>query len=947
MQQREPSVSYLLPYPNHKIKAHRFGINKLLYLEREGSASTTSCTENTHQYQPQDQQHYLFSGGRDGTIKCWALYASQQQQQQHQLQSQHTSQEYAMSPTKTSSGFLHQYHSPHQFMFSLEEHVDWVSDMILLPDKRHLISCSHDNTIMLWDVDINNPQHCLTYRTHTDYVTCVASPYTLLGEASTCSLFCSGGLDSSVFLWDAERLVSIRKYFASLNNQASPNMQDNSPSMKTIQQYDIQSLQSYYPPQLSPQPKHSIYALAMSTCSANHSSSVIDQHVMVAAGSTDQMVRLYDFRTSTKIGKLRGHKDNIRCVLLSVDGKKCFTGSTDGTVKCWDLKTQRCLQTYSFSNPKTSTPSSVWTLEFDPQDPDQNTIIVGTREGLVYHLDTKYRKSCTIANLHSINPHYDNRNSVLSTLIIPSRNNKVNSTLWVGALDSNLYEFEYGRIVENVNNNSKDIFSQDGVTVMASTPKSASSSFSHMDFSSPVTASNLVENPTTPKTPSSRSRASSFLVQRRAFSVNAGISHYMPRSKIPGCPGIIEHFILNCRKRVLVKDNSGRISLWDITSGKMIEDFENSHSSMVDEGKDLFEKLCADFSKEMISVRNWFTVEKKLGSLEIVLTPNECFNAENYAYESGFLDCEEEDKVNYGVMIIQALFRRWREKRIELLSARQQARQNIEHDTNDETMMHYDAHAPLSSDDSSQQPPSSSTAVEFQQQQSQQHSESINQRAERKFDLPENTAVIIHFEKTCSDKSPFKKQIRHFDGEESEGFPIPQWVVDITNGVPPNVNPQSHKLSFYLEPAPDEPFLKPLQPNSAKSLAHRILRIYKVALHVVNKLNIELPTFGELEEIKRKYYEYKRKEHELNPDQVPLVTRESDEAFDESLILPLNIDPNQRCKPEDFIEVFCQGHRMKNRWNLAIANAFFRPKNVSYITLHYRQRYLIPPSVRQ
>ncbi|KAG2377415.1 hypothetical protein C9374_009326 [Naegleria lovaniensis] len=938
MQPREPSVSYLLPYPNHKIKAHRFGINKLLYLEaREGSTTTENNT--THHQEP----YYLFSGGRDGTIKCWALHSSSAQHQQIHQQ-EHTT----LSPTKTSS------HSPHQFMFSLEEHVDWVSDMILLSDKRHLISCSHDNTIMLWDVDINNPQHCLTYRTHTDYVTCLAAPYTPLGgEASTCSLFCSGGLDSSVFLWDAERLVSIRKYFASLNNPTSSNMQDNSSPMKTIQQYDIQSLQSYYPPQLSPQPKHSIYALAMSTCSANPGS-IIDQHVMVAAGSTDQMVRLYDFRTSTKIGKLRGHKDNIRCVLLSVDGKKCITGSTDGTVKCWDLKTQRCLQTYSFSNPKTLAPSSVWTLEFDPHDPDQNTVIVGTREGLTYQLDTKYRKSCTITNLHSINP-YENRNSVLSTLIIPCKNNKANSTLWVGALDSNLYEFEYGRIVENINNtNSKDIFSQDGVTVMATTPKSASSSFSHMDFSSPVTSSNLVENPPTPKTPSSRSRASSFLVQRRAFSVNAGISHYMPRSKIPGCPGIVEHFILNCRKRVLVKDNSGRISLWDITNGKMIEDFGNSHSSnMTDD--DLFEKLCADFSKEMISVRNWFTIEKKLGSLEIVLTPNECFNAENYAYESGFLDCDEEDKVNYGVMIIQALFRRWREKRNELLAARQQEEsiQNIEHGTkDDETPMNDATTTKTASEHSTpeqtaQQHESSMTS---EQQQQQPHSDPMNhelQRAERKFDLPENTAVIIHFEKTCSDKSPFKKQIRHFDGEETEGFPIPQWVVDITNGLPPNVNPQSHKLSFYLEPAPDEPFLKPLQLNSAKSLAHRILRIYKVAFHVVNKLNIELPTFAELEEIKRKYYEYKRKEHELNPE-IPLVTRESDEAFDESLILPPNIDLNLRCRPEDLVEVFCQGHRMKNRWNLAIANAFFRPKNVSYITLHYRQRYLIPSSsVRQ
>ena len=163
-------------------------------------------------------------------------------------------------------------------------------------------------------------------------------------------------------------------------------------------------------------------------------------------------------------------------------------------------------------------------------------------------------------------------------------------------------------------------------------------------------------------------------------------------------------------------------------------------------------------------------------------------------------------------------------------------------------------------------------------------------------------------------------------------------MVDITRGLPPNVNAQSHKLSFYLEPSQDENYLGPLLQNHAKLVAHRILRIYKVAAHIANKLNLELPTNKELEEIKAQYYELKRKEHEAN-SQIPLITQQDDEEFDETL--KQQRDPNEKCQPEDFIEIICYGNRMKNTWNLAIANAFFRPNNVSWITLNYRQRYKI------
>ena len=42
---------------------------------------------------------------------------------------------------------------------------------------------------------------------------------------------------------------------------------------------------------------------------------------LLASGSPERVVRLWDPRVGKKVGKLVGHTDNIRSILLSTDGK--------------------------------------------------------------------------------------------------------------------------------------------------------------------------------------------------------------------------------------------------------------------------------------------------------------------------------------------------------------------------------------------------------------------------------------------------------------------------------------------------------------------------------------------------------------------------------------------------------------------------------------------------
>lgn len=48
--------------------------------------------------------------------------------------------------------------------------------------------------------------------------------------------------------------------------------------------------------------------------------------------------------TRLQVAKLRGHSDTVRSLLLSADGTKLVSGSSDGTIKLWDVGMGRALQ---------------------------------------------------------------------------------------------------------------------------------------------------------------------------------------------------------------------------------------------------------------------------------------------------------------------------------------------------------------------------------------------------------------------------------------------------------------------------------------------------------------------------------------------------------------------------------------------------------------------------
>jgi WD40 repeat protein len=67
---------------------------------------------------------------------------------------------------------------------------------------------------------------------------------------------------------------------------------------------------------------------------------------LLASGSFDNTVRLWDPRTGRALQMLEGHTGMVSAVAISRDGTLLASGSGDETVRLWDPRTGRALQKF-------------------------------------------------------------------------------------------------------------------------------------------------------------------------------------------------------------------------------------------------------------------------------------------------------------------------------------------------------------------------------------------------------------------------------------------------------------------------------------------------------------------------------------------------------------------------------------------------------------------------
>ena len=89
----------------------------------------------------------------------------------------------------------------------------------------------------------------------------------------------------------------------------------------------------------------------------------IDHHPYgghVVSGSTDSTVRLWDLRRKNCRSTFKGHAGAVTCVRFSPDGSQVASGSDDGRIKIWDLNAGKLLQEFQHKG--------VRSIEYHPND---------------------------------------------------------------------------------------------------------------------------------------------------------------------------------------------------------------------------------------------------------------------------------------------------------------------------------------------------------------------------------------------------------------------------------------------------------------------------------------------------------------------------------------------------------------------------------------------------
>lgn len=169
-------------------------------------------------------------------------------------------------------------------LHTLTGHTDWVSSIAFGPDKKTLVSASHDDTIRMWDVVTG--EHKRTLTGHAGWVESVAF-------SAKDHTLASGGWDG-IRLWNTITGKQTRIFTDTVKNRSitfSPNGE------------------------------------------------------MLASVSYDNTIRVWNIVTSSRIHTLLGYTGMVNSVTFSPYGKILVSGGSDDTINLWNIATGKLKRT--------------------------------------------------------------------------------------------------------------------------------------------------------------------------------------------------------------------------------------------------------------------------------------------------------------------------------------------------------------------------------------------------------------------------------------------------------------------------------------------------------------------------------------------------------------------------------------------------------------------------
>ena len=161
-------------------------------------------------------------------------------------------------------------------------------------------------------------------------------------------------------------------------------------------------------------------------------------NTLLASGSSDDTIKLWDVNTGRHFRTLRGHTDDVDSVAFSPDSTLLASGSLDNTIRLWDANTGRHLRTLRGHT------NYVFSVVFSP---DGTLLASGSWDDTIKLWDV-----ITGNELHTLRGHTDD---VFSVAFSPD-----STLLASGSLDNTkLWDVNTGRHLRTLRGHTDDVFS--------------------------------------------------------------------------------------------------------------------------------------------------------------------------------------------------------------------------------------------------------------------------------------------------------------------------------------------------------------------------------------------------------------------------------------------------------------------------------------------------------
>lgn len=433
-------------YHKQNLHANKKKIS-ISYVIREKEERLHRAGVNALQYDPYLDR--LYSAGRDSVIRIWGFsYESSNLGRSSDLKEPNA---YGRSKNQNNNNDC--------FIQSMEHHTDWVNDITLCCDGRNLISVSNDTTIKVWNA---HQGFCLsTLRSHKDYAKCLA-------YAKDREIVASAGFDKMIYLWDIQALTML----TATKNTVTTKPLDGS--------------------------KNSIYSLAIN-----------QSGTLVASGSTEKVIRIWDPRTRQKLLKLRGHTDNVRSLVFSRDGTMLLSASSDSTIRLWSIPQQRCISIIRVHD------EGVWTLQTNE---GFSTVYSGGKDCRIFMTDLKNTSDSTLIGEESA-PILNM--SLVDRCYVNNQCTKDCPSLWVSTSDSAIRNWPIRPHRAECSTNCYNTL---------------------------------------------REKISSEREDCTNVPLNSG-----PGFTIQGNPAVINYHILNDKRHILTRESDNSVALYDVLTARKVE----------------------------------------------------------------------------------------------------------------------------------------------------------------------------------------------------------------------------------------------------------------------------------------------------------------------------------------------------------------------------------------